>query len=69
MTSPYLTPAEVAAHLHIGLSTVYRQMKSGALPFTKHGVRCLRIHEDDVARYELDHRVGRPAERRMEAVR
>ncbi len=69
MTSPYCTPREASSYFHVDVDTVYAWMKAGKLPFQDYGRRCKRLLWDDIYRYERDHRVGRPAERRMEAVR
>ena len=48
----YYTVKEVAAHLGIGVRTVWRELKEGRLKKTKLGdLKATRISESDLAQY------------------
>ena len=50
----YLTVREVAEHLTIGLSSAYDLITSGQLRAKRFGKRNVRVHVQELERYERD---------------
>ena len=44
----YLSPHGAAAYLDVGISTVYRRMQEGMIPYTRLGKRAIRIKRSDL---------------------
>lgn len=58
-----LTVEEVAEILRVSLTTVYRRIQSGELPYIKLGHRQVRVKPEDLEAYIDAHRIARePAE-------
>ncbi len=50
----YMTVGEVAEHLSIGLSSAYDLISSGELKAKRFGKRNVRVHVDELERYERE---------------
>lgn len=50
----YLSVDEVAAHLGVGRTFIYNEVASGSLKAKRFGKKNIKIHLNELARYESD---------------